>query len=90
MLTALIGLVAGIIVGTLATAVAVASTFALAVDRQVAVSFPLLIRVDVSGDAITASSGGGLFAPTLVAGLAGVVIALAIRIARRRGHPARP
>lgn len=79
-----LGLVAGAVVGVLFTAIAVGWTLVAAVDQHKPTSFPLLIEVSRSGETVVATSGAGLFVPTLVAAAVGTAVALVIWAVRRR------
>lgn len=79
-----IGMVSGLIVGAIGTAIAVGWAIFNAANSQSPVHVPLLIDVAVVDGTVRAESGDGLVIPALVSALVGVAIGVGIWALRRR------
>ncbi|MGJ4845837.1 hypothetical protein [Leifsonia sp. Le1] len=79
-----IGLVTGLVVGAVGTAIAVGWAIFNAVDSQASAHVPLVIDVAVVDGTVRAESGDGLVVPALVCAVVGASIGVAIWALRRR------
>lgn len=79
-----IGIVTGLIVGAVGTAVAVGWAIFTAADSRASAHVPLLIDVAVVDGTVRAESGDGLVIPALVCAVVGAAIGVGIWALRRR------
>lgn len=84
-----VGLLAGLVVGAVGTAVAVGWAIFTAANSQTSAHVPLLIDVAIVDDTVRADSGDGLVVPALIAALAGAAIGVGIQALRRRSSARR-